>query len=118
MTIGVKIKICGITRPENAAMVVARGADYVGLNFWPQSKRYLAPDKAAEVAAAARGGGAVKIVGVFADATMDEIAAVRAQVELDAIQLHGDETPEFANQVSAATEVEVWKAIAGTAADA
>ena len=52
------IKICGVTLADDAARVAAAGADFIGLNFWPRSKRYLAPERAPLIAAAARGAGA------------------------------------------------------------
>jgi phosphoribosylanthranilate isomerase len=107
-----KIKICGVTRSDDAAMAVAAGADFLGLNFWPRSKRYLPGVRAPAVAAAARAAGSVMLVGVFVNATIDEIAAIARRVGLDAIQLHGDETPDLAAAIARATERPVWKAIA------
>jgi phosphoribosylanthranilate isomerase len=111
----IQIKICGVTRPDDAARTAAAGADYLGLNFWPRSKRYLEPPQAHAVAAAARGAGAIRIVGLFVDADIDAIRAVLARVELDVIQLHGDESPEVVRAVAAATQRPVWKAIAAGA---
>src|SRR5690606_28751402 len=59
------IKICGVTLPDDAARVAAEGADFIGLNFWPASKRYLDPARAPLLAGAARASGAIQIVGVF-----------------------------------------------------
>ena len=53
-----RIKICGITLPDDAARAAAAGVDFIGLNFWPRSKRYVQPDRAPLLAAAARGAGA------------------------------------------------------------
>ncbi len=113
-----RIKICGVTLADDAARVAAAGADFVGLNFWPKSKRYLAPERAPLVAAAARGAGAPKLVGVFVDASVEDIQKVCAVVDLDVIQLHGDESPDEVKQVSLAVYRPVWKAIAvGSARD-
>ncbi len=113
-----RIKICGVTRADDAARVAAAGADYIGLNFWPRSKRYLEPSRARPIAAAARGAGAAHLVGVFVDADVDAIRAVLTHVELDVIQLHGDEGPEVVRAVAAATQRPLWKAIAvGARAD-
>jgi len=113
-----RIKICGVTLAEDAARVSAAGADYLGLNFWPKSKRYLEPARAPLVAAAARGAGNVQVVGVFVDAGIDEITKVIAEVELDVIQLHGNESPDVVMAIAAATRRPVWKAIsAGTSHD-
>jgi len=107
-----KIKICGVTRADDAAAVAASGAHYLGLNFWPRSKRFVSAERAAVVAAAARGAGAVQLVGVFVDATAGEIAAIARGVGLDVIQLHGDETPDDVAAVARATGRPVWKALA------
>jgi phosphoribosylanthranilate isomerase len=106
------VKICGVTLADDAARVAAAGADFVGLNFWPKSKRYLAPERAPIVAAAARAAGAVKLVGVFVDADIAAIQKICALVDLDAVQLHGDESPELAEKISLAIFRPVWKAIA------
>jgi len=107
-----KTKICGVTLPDDAAMVAAAGADFIGLNFWPTSKRYLPPHRAPMVAAAARAAGAVQLVGVFVNATRDEISAIARDVALDVIQLHGDETPADVTAIAQATGRPVWKALA------
>ena len=106
-----KIKICGITLPDDAARVAAAGVDYIGLNFWPKSKRYLALERAPLIAGIARSSGTAKIVGVFVDADLEEIVEVTAAVQLEAIQLHGDEHPEDLAAIALATRVPVWKAI-------
>jgi phosphoribosylanthranilate isomerase len=108
----VKIKICGVTLVDDAARVAAAGADFIGLNFWPRSKRYVDAARGAELAAAARAVGPAAIVGVFVDATAEEIAAVHARVGLDVIQLHGAEPAEVAAAVARAAGRPVWKAIA------
>jgi phosphoribosylanthranilate isomerase len=113
-----RIKICGVTLADDAARVAAAGVDYIGLNFWPRSKRYCDPERAPLVAAVARASGAAKLVGVFVDAHVDEILAVCARVELDVIQLHGDETPEQCAAIQRAVYRPVWNAIAvGSAKD-
>jgi phosphoribosylanthranilate isomerase len=111
----VKVKICGVTLVEDAARVAAAGADFVGLNFWPRSKRRVDVERAAALAEAVRGAGPAKIVGVFVDADAAEIAAVAARVGLDVIQLHGAETPEDAAAVARASDRPIWKAIAAGA---
>ena len=106
-----RIKVCGVTLPDDAARVAAAGVDFLGLNFWPRSKRHVAPERAPILAAAARGAGPIRIVGVFVDASLDDIRAVMARVELDAIQLHGDEPPDTCRRIAQATYRPVWKAI-------
>lgn len=106
-----KIKICGVTLPDDAARVAASGVDYIGLNFWPKSKRYLALERAPLIAGIARSSGSAQLVGVFVDADLDDIIEVTQAIKLDAIQLHGDEYPEELAKIAAATLVPVWKAI-------
>jgi len=105
------IKICGLTLPDDAARVAAAGVDFIGLNFWPKSKRYLALERAPLIAGIARSAGSAKIVGVFVDADPDDIIEVAQAVQLDAIQLHGDEFPEDLASLAQATKLPVWKAI-------
>ncbi len=88
-----RVKICGITSVEDASLVAEAGADAVGLNFYPNSARYLQP-RAAEAVAAALPEGVVK-VGLFVNAAEDDIRERFAGLGLDLIQLHGDEPPEF-----------------------
>ena len=105
-------KICGVTLPDDAAAVASAGADFIGLNFWPKSKRYLAPERAPMIAGVVRSTGSAKLVGVFVDADPDEILAVAGRVELDIIQLHGDEDPDTCKRIVDALYRPVWKAIA------
>src|SRR4051812_49072915 len=80
-----KIKICGVTQAGDAAHVAAAGVEFIGLNFWPSSKRYLAPEHAPAVAAAARAAGAAALVGVFVNAPLAQITAIACHVGLDVI---------------------------------
>jgi len=93
------IKICGVTRPEDAALAVELGADLVGLNFYLPSPRYLDPQRDAgrlrEIAAAV--GGRALAVGVFVDRSAREMEEIAAAFGLDLVQLHGDEGPEVAS---------------------
>jgi phosphoribosylanthranilate isomerase len=85
----VLIKICGVTTPEDAAMVAAAGADAIGVNLWPGSKRHVTPDAARDILAAIPTG--VLKVGVFVDAPDDEVERQIDALGLDRAQLHGDE---------------------------
>ena len=88
------VKICGITRAEDALAALTAGADAVGFVFYPPSPRAIAPACAAEIAAALPPG--LAKVGVFVNETVARMAEIRARVGLDCIQLHGDEPPEVA----------------------
>ncbi len=87
-----RVKICGLTRAEDAALAVELGADALGFIFWPKSPRATT---IANVRAIGRSLPAfVTRVGVFVDASPDEVAATAADAGLDAVQLHGDEDVE------------------------
>jgi phosphoribosylanthranilate isomerase len=83
--------MCGITRLEDALACVEAGADAVGFNFWPGSKRHLPLARAVEIAAALPPG--VLRVGVFVRAPAAEVRAAVTAAGLGAVQLHGDEDP-------------------------
>jgi phosphoribosylanthranilate isomerase len=85
------VKICGVTTSEDAALAAAAGADAIGINLWPGSKRFVAPADAERVVAAIPDG--VLKVGVFVGAPADEVARRIDELGLDRAQLHGDETP-------------------------
>lgn len=92
------VKICGITRPEDARAAVDAGAGALGFVFWPKSPRCLDPERAREIVA--RLPPFVTAVGVFVNQTREEVEAVAARVPLGAVQLHGDEPPEYAAALS------------------
>ena len=105
----VKVKICGITNLEDAQAAADLGADMLGFNFYEGSKRYVEPYTAAEIFNGLDG--RIEPVGVFVNA---DIAAIRRTVEaagLAAVQLHGDETPEFVREVAETCDVPVVKAL-------
>jgi phosphoribosylanthranilate isomerase len=93
-----RIKICGITRVEDALMVAEAGADAIGLNFCPISPRYVSPESARRIADAVRDH--VTCVGVFVNPAEEEVRAVVSDVGLDVVQLHGDEPAELAAGLS------------------
>ena len=92
------IKICGVTRTEDVLAVIHSGADAIGFNFFPQSKRFVSIATARTLAIAARqtskDNPPVDLVGVFVNATSDAVKETVETVGLNAVQLHGDETPE------------------------
>jgi phosphoribosylanthranilate isomerase len=88
------VKICGVTRTEDAEAAVSAGADFIGLNFWPRSRRVVAVDAAIDIAAAIPGD--VKKVGVFVNAPAPTVLEIAARVGLDLVQLHGDEDGAYA----------------------
>ena len=87
----VKVKVCGITSPEDARVAADAGADAVGLVF-AESPRRIGVERGREIAAALPEG--ILRVGVFVDAEPEEVLRISRQVGLDYAQLHGDENPE------------------------
>jgi phosphoribosylanthranilate isomerase len=83
------VKICGITRLDDARAAFDAGADAIGLNFWPSSKRYCEPARARDIVAGLDSDSLV--YGVFVRHTREEIAAIVAEVGLGGVQLHGGE---------------------------
>lgn len=89
-----QVKICGVTRLDNALACVDAGADLLGLNFYPPSPRFVSLEQAARLAEGLRGS-AVKLVGVFVNAGAEEIRTALRTCGLDLAQLSGDEPPEL-----------------------
>ncbi len=92
------VKICGITRAEDARLAVSLGATAIGFIFWPSSPRAISPLRARAIVDALPI--SVTTVGVFVNAGRDEIEAAADEANLQAVQLHGDETPELARSLS------------------
>ncbi len=93
----VKVKICGITNLEDAKAAVDMGADLLGFNFYPKSKRYITAAEAIGIIEELPT--FVDIAGIFVNATVEHIKEVTEQCFLNWIQLHGDETPDFCDSV-------------------
>ena len=108
MSGNVRIKICGITHPDDAVAAVEAGADLIGLNFVPTSRRRIDPNRAAAICQAVEGSG-VERVAVFQDQGWDEIERVLRRAEFERVQLHGSETEEEVELV----ELPVIKALPG-----
>ncbi len=89
----VAVKVCGVTSVDDAKMCVEAGADSIGLNFLAGSSRFVATDMARAIVAAlpAR----IVTVGVFVDASYEDVVALQASVGFRCVQLHGDEPPEL-----------------------
>lgn len=88
-----RVKICGITRPEDARLASQLGADALGLVFYANSRRGLALQQAQEIRAAIPA--FVSVVGLFVDPERKLVDDVLAHLRLDCLQFHGEETPEF-----------------------
>lgn len=98
-------KVCGITRLGDALHAADHGATALGFVFWPDSPRYIAPERAAAIVRELPP--TVTAIGVFVNQPVDEIAQVAATAGIATIQLHGDEPPDYA----ATLEWPVWRAM-------
>jgi phosphoribosylanthranilate isomerase len=92
------VKICGITRREDAIAAVSAGASAVGFVFWPASPRFIDPYRARAIVRSLPP--FVTPVGLFVNQPLEHIGAVASLVRLGAVQLHGDETIEFAGSLA------------------
>ncbi|RYY55341.1 MAG: phosphoribosylanthranilate isomerase [Chitinophagaceae bacterium] len=93
-----RIKVCGMTLPEQVNALDEMGVDLAGFIFYPRSPRYMAdklsPDKIKKI------GGRIAKVGVFVNAQYDEMMRTVEEYRLDMVQLHGDETPFYCEKVA------------------
>lgn len=103
-----QVKICGLSTPPTLAAALDAGADMIGLVFHPKSPRFVTLDKAAELAAQARGRTA--IVALLVNPDDSAVAELVAKVAPDWLQLHGSETPERVAAIKSATGLPVLKA--------
>lgn len=94
----VRIKICGITKIEDALAAVAAGADALGFVFFEKSPRYISPEQAAGIIRQLPP--FVQTVGLFVNEQLADVNRTADQCGLDLVQLHGEETPEFCRGVN------------------
>ncbi|EPF7523007.1 phosphoribosylanthranilate isomerase [Klebsiella pneumoniae] len=104
-----KIKICGISTPEALDATIAARADYAGLVFYPASPRAVTSNVAG--ALTSRAAGQIAMVGLFVDADDAVIADALVAAKVNALQLHGSESPERVAQLRARFGKPVWKAL-------
>jgi phosphoribosylanthranilate isomerase len=102
------IKICGITRPEDARAVAEAGADAIGLNFYPQSSRAIDLDRARAIIAVLPD--EMVKVGLFVNAAPTEICRICDALGLELIQLHGDEPPELLSSLGGRPVMKAFRA--------
>jgi phosphoribosylanthranilate isomerase len=95
----VLIKICGLTNRGDAEAAIAAGADLVGFVFVPATPRAVTPEQAGWI----RDLAGAETVGVFQDASLDSVLAVRDELALDRVQLHGDEPESYLETLGATT---------------
>jgi phosphoribosylanthranilate isomerase len=96
--IPVQIKVCGITNARDAKACVELGADLIGLNFYPQSPRYIEPDVGRQIVETLPSN--VDAVGVFVDGSAEQIRKTAKTARVRSVQLHGDFSPEIARELA------------------
>ena len=107
-----KIKICGVTNLEDAHAAVDAGADMLGVNFYRPSPRYITPDAARELVNDFKSRNiTVEIIGVFVNETVDSVIDIAMTTGIDAVQLHGDESPSFCEELNTRDGLKVIKAL-------
>lgn len=104
-----EVKICGLTRVEDALLAMEEGAWALGMIMSKQSPRYCTPAQAFEIAAATRRKS--ELAGVFVDAALDEVAGLADEIGFTLIQLHGSEGPQYCDEIARRTGCRVIKAM-------
>lgn len=99
----VRIKICGITSAADAQAAIEAGANLLGFNFYAKSPRHISEDQAAEIRSKLPK--RVKAVGIFVNRLVADVITLRSSVKLDAVQLHGDESPETVAEIASVVPV-------------
>ena len=102
--VAVNVKICGITNLSDAIIGVEAGADALGFIFYPKSPRYISFENAARIIRELPAG--ILKVGVFVNASREDVLAAQQECQLSVLQFHGDEIPEFCAGFTGQT----WKA--------
>ncbi|MDV6343703.1 phosphoribosylanthranilate isomerase [Nitrosomonas sp. Is37] len=92
----IRVKICGITRVEDALVAAQQGADAIGFVFWRQSARFISPTQAREIVL--RLPPFMNVVGVYVDPSPEWVEETSITAGLNLLQFHGEETPEFCGQ--------------------
>ena len=115
----IKVKICGIRNLEDALVAAEAGADLIGMVFVPERHRRITPKEAKVIVDGVRnsGGPVPRIVGLFADQAIEEVAGIVEFCELDLVQLCGKESVEYAGQTGCDVIKVVHVAESATAAD-
>lgn len=104
-----KIKICGITNLADALLSVELGADALGFNFYKKSPRYLSPESARKIID--QNNGETLKVGVFVNEDLEKVLEIVNTADLNAIQFHGEESPEYCSKLKRETGMTIIKAL-------
>lgn len=102
------VKICGITTLADALVAVEAGADALGFNFYRPSPRYISPETAREMIDHLPD--SVLKVGVFVNEDVESVARIVTEANLSAVQLHGDESPEYCHKLAGQYVIKVFRA--------
>jgi len=94
----IRVKICGITSAADAQAAIEAGANLLGFNFYPKSPRHISEDRASEIRSKLPK--KVKAVGIFVNRLPADVIALQSSLALDAVQLHGDESPETVAEIA------------------
>lgn len=96
------VKICGITKTEDALYALENGADFIGFIFYPKSPRFLSPDRAGDIVNALqeKGYNPPQAIGVFVDEDLNTVKQYSETLNLSAVQLHGNESPDYCSKIS------------------
>ncbi len=106
-----RVKICGITQVEQASAIAQLGANALGFICVESSKRYISPDQIAAITTHLPSD--ISRIGVFANSNLDQITSIVQQGNLTGVQLHGQETPQFCQQLrDRVPNIEIIKTIA------
>ena len=103
-----RIKLCGLTRPEDIAAANALQPEYIGFVFAPKSKRYVSPQQAAQLRAQLNP--AIKAVGVFVNEPPEAVARLLNEKLIDIAQLHGQEDAAYLARLRSLTAKPLWQA--------
>jgi phosphoribosylanthranilate isomerase len=103
-----RVKICGVSDPADARRVAGLGAWALGMIFWPDSPRACAVEDAEAIGAELHR--KLELVGVFVNASLDEVALLADRCNLSMLQLHGDEGPAYCREAARRTGAKVMKA--------
>ena len=89
------VKVCGLTSVEDALVCAEAGIEMLGLNFSPQSVRCISPSLGREITTKIRARFSPRFVGVFVDQPAEFVEEISRDLNLDAVQLHGEESPSY-----------------------
>ncbi|HMG34800.1 MAG TPA: phosphoribosylanthranilate isomerase [Blastocatellia bacterium] len=103
----VKVKICGIRTLEEAVVASMCAADFLGFNFWPRSPRYVNPEVAAEIVRQLPT--SLLKVGVFVNEEVGRVREIAERLKLDAVQLHGDESPDYCGALEPISVIKAFR---------